>query len=83
MLAKAVVGPEGVHAVYGVPLSLVFVQGLQHVLNPPQLPLDVDVLLAGRLRLVWWWGERRALKGRLNTIRNLQSAPNTLRETGE
>lgn len=52
MLAKAVVGSEGVNPVNGVPLCLVFVQGLEHVLNPPKLPLDVDVLLAGRLGLV-------------------------------
>lgn len=64
MLAEAAVGSEGVHPVDGVPLGLVFVQGLQHVLNPPELPLDVDVLLAGRLRLVG--GGQTAVKGRLS-----------------
>lgn len=69
MLAE-VVRPEGVHAIDGVPLGLVFVQGLQHVLNPPQLPLDVDVLLAGRLRLVG--GRTESIKGQ--SQHNPQSA---------
>lgn len=60
MLAEAV-GSEGVHPVDSVSLGLVLVQGLQHVLNPPELPLDVDVLLAGGLRLV---GGRERGRGR-------------------
>lgn len=74
MLAEAVVGSKGVQAVDGVPLRLVFVQGLQHVLNPPELPLDVDMLLAGRLRLVG----TDSGKGRLKAL----PESNALREGG-
>lgn len=41
--------PEGVHTI--ISLSFMFSEGLHHILNPPKLFLDADVLLAGRLRL--------------------------------
>lgn len=79
MLAEIVVGSEGVHPVDGVPLRLVFVQGLQHVLNPPQLPLDVDVLLAGRLRLVG--GSTESIKGLNRTQSGRQWSESNVEES--
>ena len=39
------------HAIKSSSLGFVIIEGLHHVLNPPQIFLDADVLLTGRLRL--------------------------------
>lgn len=51
VLAEVVHGAVGVHSIDRVSLSFVFVKGLQHILDPPKFPLNVDMLRAGRLRL--------------------------------
>lgn len=51
VLTEVGLRPVETHPINSVSLSFVFIEGLHHILNPPQLFLDADVLLAGRLRL--------------------------------
>lgn len=47
----AEVGHGPIRAINGISLSFMFIEGLHHILNTPKFFLDVDVLLAGGLRL--------------------------------
>lgn len=51
VLAEVALGPIEAHSIGSTSLGFVFIEGLNHILNPPKLLLDVDVLLAGRLSL--------------------------------
>lgn len=47
VLTEVGFGPIETHPIKSISLGFVFIQGLHHILNPPQLLLDADMLLAG------------------------------------
>ena len=51
VLTKVGLGPIETHPINSISLSFVFIEGLHHILNPPQLFLDADMLLARRFCL--------------------------------
>lgn len=51
VLAEVGLGSIDAHTVDCISLGFVFIEGLHHILDPPKLFLDTDVLLAGRLSL--------------------------------